>query len=36
MAWFAINITSVFHFESIGVINFGFVIRVLNFMFVPF
>ena len=36
MAWFAINITSDFLFESLGVRNFGFVIRVLRFMFVPF
>ena len=36
MAWFATNITSAFLFESLGVRNFGFVIRVLRFMFVPF
>ena len=34
MAWFAINITSAFLFSSMGVRNFGFVIRVLSF--IPF
>ena len=36
MAWFATNITSAFLFESLGVINFGFVIRICRFMFIPF
>ena len=36
MTWFATNITSSFLLESIGVRNFGFVIRVLSFMIVPF
>ena len=36
MAWFATNITSAFLFLSMGVRNFGFVIRVLSFMFIPF
>ena len=36
MAWFATNITSAFLFKSMGVRNYGFVIRVLSFMFVPF
>ena len=36
MVWFATNITSAFLFESLGVRNFGFVIRVLRFMFIPF
>ena len=36
MTWFATNITSVFLLESIGLSNFGFVIRVLSFMIIPF
>ena len=36
MAWFAINITSVFLLKSLGVSNFRFVIRILSFMIVPF
>ena len=36
MPWFSINITRGFLLESIGVSNFGFVIRVLSFMIVPF
>ena len=36
MAWFATIITNVFLFESMGVRNFGFVIRILRFMFIPF
>ena len=36
MAWFSTNITSAFLFESLGVRNFGIVIRVLRFMFLPF
>ena len=36
MAWFAINITSVFLLESIWVSNFGSVIIVLSFMIVAF
>ena len=36
MAWFATNITSAFLFESLGVRNFGFVIRICRFMFIPF
>ena len=36
MPWFAANITRAFPFESIRVSNFGFVIRVLRLMVVPF
>ena len=36
MAWFATNKTSAFLFKSIVVRNFGFVIRVLSFMILPF
>ena len=36
MAWFATNIIIAFLLESIGFSNFGFVIRVLSFMIVPF
>ena len=36
MPWFATNITSAFLLESIGVSNFGFVIKVLSFIIVPF
>ena len=36
MPWFATNITSGFLLESIGVSNFGFVIRVLSLLIVPF
>ena len=36
MFWFATNITSAFLLESIGVNNFGFVIKVLSLMIVHF
>ena len=36
MVWFSTNTTSAFLLESIRVSNFGFVIRVLSFMIVPF
>ena len=36
MVEFATNKTRAFLFESPGVRNLGFVIRVLSFMFVPF
>ena len=36
MHWFVTNITSFFLLESIGVRNFGFVIRVLRFLIVHF
>ena len=36
MAWFSKNIIIAFRLESIGVSNFGIVIRVLSFMIVPF
>ena len=36
MAYFTTNIIIVFLLESMGVRNFGFVIRVLSFMFVHF
>ena len=36
MPWFARNIARAFLFENIRVSNFGFVIRVLRLMVVPF
>ena len=36
MPWFSINIARGFLLQSTGVSNFGYVIRVLNFMIVPF
>ena len=36
MAWFATNKTGASLFESMRVRNFGFVLRVLRFIFVPF